>query len=58
MVTDTTMVNNGMEYGEIQSTFLSFHHGVISDGVSFGERQFTGNVVGHTRAYVNGMCPE
>ena len=58
MVTDTTMVNNGMEYGGIWSTFPGFHHGVISDRVGFGERQFTGDVVGHTRDYVNGICPE
>ena len=45
MLTDTTMVNNGMEYGEIQSMFPGFHHGVISDGVGFGERQFTSDVV-------------
>ena len=47
-----------MEYGEIQSTFPGFHHGVISDRVGFGERQFTSDVVGRTRDYVNGMCLE
>ena len=58
MVTDTTMVNNRMEYREFWSTFSGFCHGVISDGVGFGGRQFTGDVVGHTRDYVNGMCLE
>ena len=58
MVTDTTMINNGMEFRGIQSTFLGFRHGVILDRVGFGERQFTSNVVGHTRDYVNGMCLE
>ena len=35
MVTDTTMVNNRMEYRGIRSTFPGFHHGVISDRVGF-----------------------
>ena len=55
---NTTMVNNGMECREIWSTFLCFHHGVILDGVDFGGRQFTGDVVGHTRDCVNRMCLE
>ena len=58
MVINTTMINNGMEYRGIWSTFLGFHHGVISDRIGFGERQFSGDVVGHTRDYVNGMCLE
>ena len=47
-----------MEYRGIWSTFPGFHHGVISDRIGFGERQFSGDVVGHTRDYVNGMCLE
>ena len=58
MVTDTTMINNRMEYGGIWSTFLGFHHGVILDRIGFGERQFSGDMVGCTRDYVNGMCLE
>ena len=33
MVIGTTMINNGMEYGGIQSVFPCFCHGVISDGI-------------------------
>ena len=58
MVIGTTMINNGMEYGGIQSAFPCFRHGVILDRIGFGERQFSSDVVGHTRDYVNGMCPE
>ena len=58
MVTDKTMINNGMECGVIWSMFPCFHHGVISDRVDFGGRWFTGDVVGCTRDCVNGMCLE
>ena len=58
MVIGTTMINNGMGCGGIWSTFSCFHHGVTSDGIGFGERWFSGDVVGHTRYYVNGMSLE
>ena len=58
MVIGTTMINNGMEYRGIWSAFLCFCHGVTSDGIGFGERQFSSNVVGRIRDYVNGMCLE
>ena len=58
MVIGTTMINNRMGCRGIWSTFLCFRHGAISDRIGFGERQFSSNVVGHTRDYVNGMCLE
>ena len=58
MVIGTTMINNGMGCRGIQSMFLCFHHGVTSDEIGFGERWFSGDEVGCTRDYVNGMSPE
>ena len=62
MVTTTTVANNGIGHGDIQSVFLSFHYRVDRTGIQtelvFRRRQFTSDVVGHTRDCIDRMCPE
>ena len=42
MVITTTMANNGIGFGDIQSTFLYFHVEIL------GPYKFTDDVAGHT----------
>ena len=58
MMIGTTIINNRMGCRGTQSMFPCFHHGATSDRNGFGERWLSGDVVGHTRDYVNRMSPE